>query len=68
MIKHNKEAFYSGLNMENITDVDYRHAKKVFENIKNKNLGGYYEFYVQSDALLPADVFENFWNKSIEIY
>ena len=24
----NKEAFYSALNMEDITDVDYRHAKK----------------------------------------
>ena len=23
-----KEAFYSSLNMENITDVDHRHAKK----------------------------------------
>ena len=25
-----KEAFYSSLTMENITDVDYRHAKRVF--------------------------------------
>ena len=25
-----KEAFYSNLNMENITDVDYRHGKTVF--------------------------------------
>ena len=24
----NKEDFYSSLNMEGITDVDYRHAKK----------------------------------------
>ena len=26
-----KESFYSNLNMENITDVDYRHRKTVFE-------------------------------------
>ena len=26
-----KEAFFSDLNMENITDVDYRHGKTVFE-------------------------------------
>ena len=27
----NKEAFYSSLNMEDITDTDFRHANKVFE-------------------------------------
>ena len=26
----NKETFYSSLNMKNITDIDYRHANKVF--------------------------------------
>ena len=26
-----KEAFYSNLNMEDITDVDHRHAKKVIQ-------------------------------------
>ena len=26
----NKEAFYSSLNMENNTDIDYRHANKLF--------------------------------------
>ena len=31
-----KEVFYSGLNMENIIDVDYRHAKRVFKNLSNK--------------------------------
>ena len=32
-----KEAFYSDLNMENITDVDYRYGKTVFEYLINKN-------------------------------
>ena len=27
------EAFYSSINMEDITDADYRHAKKVFKNL-----------------------------------
>ena len=63
-----KEPFYSSLNMGNITDVDYRHAKRVSKNLNNKNLGDYHDFYVQSDTLLLTDVFENFRNKWIEIY
>ena len=54
-----KEAFYSNLKLEDITDVDYRHRKK-FEYLINKDLGHYHELYVQSDTLLLADVFENF--------
>ena len=55
-----KEAFYSNLNMEDITDVDYRHKKTVFEYLINKNLGDYHNLYIQSDALLFSDVFESF--------
>ena len=29
----NKKGFYSSLNMEDITDVDYRHAKKYTNNL-----------------------------------
>ena len=50
------------LNMEDITDTDYRHTNKVFKEFKLKNLGEYYDLYVQSDTLLLADVFENFRN------
>ena len=62
-----KEAFYSNLNMEDITDVDYRHGKTVFEYLI-KNLGDYHDLYVQSDTLLPADGFENFRNMCIKVY
>ena len=62
-----KEAFYSSLNMEDITEVDHRHAKRVFKSLNNINLGDYHDLYVQSDTLLLADVFENFRNKCIEI-
>ena len=63
-----KEAFYSSLNIENITDVDYRHAERVFKNLNNnKNLSDYHDLYVQSDILLLAGAFENFRNKCIEI-
>ena len=63
-----KKAFYSELNLEDITDKDYAHAQKVFKELKLKNLGDYHDLYVQSDTLLLADVFENFRNKCIEIY
>ena len=56
----NKESFYSSLNMENINDIDYRHGNNVFKKFKLKNLGEYYDLYVQSDTLLLADVFEDF--------
>ena len=63
-----KETFYSNLDMEDITDVNYRHGKKVFEYLIYKNLGYYHDLYVQSDTLLLADVFENFGNMCIKIY
>ena len=63
-----KEAFYSNLNMEDITDVDHRHGKTVFEYLINKNLGDYHDLYVQSDTLLLGDVFENFRNICIKVY
>ena len=63
-----KEAFYSKLNLENITDEDYAYAQKVWKEFKIKNLGENHDLYVQSDTLLLADVFENFRNKCIEIY
>ena len=63
-----KEAFYSNLYIEDITDVDHRHAKRVFKNLSNKNLGDYHDFYVQIDTLLLADVFENFRNICIKVY
>ena len=64
----NKEAFYSNLNMEDITDVDCRRGKTVFEYLINKNLGDCHDLYVQSDTLLLADVFEIFRNTCIKVY
>ena len=64
----NKEAFYSDLYLENITDKDCIHAQKVFEELKLKKLGEYHDLYVQSDTLLLTDIFESFRIKCIEIY
>ena len=46
--------------MEDIRDIDYRHAKKVFKEFKMNNLDNYHDLYVEIDTLLLADVFENF--------
>ena len=62
-----EKTFYSSLNMEDITDVDYRHAKIVNKEFNNKNLGDYYDLYVQSDTSSLADVLENFRN-TYDIY
>ena len=54
--------------MEDITDVDYTHVKRVCKDFKITNLGKYHDLYVQIDALLLVDVFGNFQNIYLEIY
>ena len=63
-----KEEFYSHLNMEDITDVDSKRAKKNFKFFKLKTLDEYQNLYSQSDTLLLADVFNNFQNVCLKIY
>ena len=46
-----KKVFYSELNLENIIVKDYKHAQKVFEEFRLKNVRDYYDLYVQSDTL-----------------
>ena len=54
--------------MEDIADADYTHAKGVCKNFEIENVGQCQDFFVQSDTLLLADVFNNFWNMCLEIY
>ena len=63
-----KEAFYSNLNLEDISDEDYAHAQKVWDVFEINNLGEYHDLYVQSDTLLLADVYENFRNMCLDKY
>ena len=69
----NKKYFYNNLNMEDITDVDYRHEKRIYnevapKNLSTKNLGDYHDLYVQNDTLLLANVFKTFRNMCIKVY
>ena len=63
-----KKDFYSNLNMEDISYIDYRHANNVFKEFKLENLGDYHDLYVQGDTLLLADVFNNFRDMCIKEY
>ena len=41
--------------------------KRISTDFEIKNLGESPNLYVQSNTLLLADIFENFWNMCIEI-
>ena len=64
----NESDFYGSLNMEDISEIDYRHALKVFNKFNINYLGEYKDLYVQSDTILLADVFESFRNLCLNIY
>ena len=62
-----KEDFYSHLNMEDITDADYAHAKRICKDFEIKSLGEYLDLYVQNDSLFLADAFANFRKMCMKI-
>ena len=62
-----KEAFYSKLNNEDISD-DYAHAQKVWRMFKMEHFQDYHNLYNKTDVLLLADVFESFRNICIKNY
>ena len=57
-----KEAFYSKLTGEGITDEDYRHPQTVWKELNIESMKNYHNLYNLSDVLLLADIFENFRN------
>ena len=63
-----KEELYSNLNIEDITDADYIHAKRVCKDFEINNLGEYHDFYLKSHTLLLADVFKNVRKMCLKIY
>ena len=63
-----KDDFYSQLNLEDTTDADYAHAKRVCKDFEIKNVGEYHDLYVQIDTLLLADLFENIRNMCLQLY
>ena len=62
-----QKRFYNHLNIEDITGADHMHVKRFWKDFEIKTLGEYYHFHFQSNMLLLADVFENFWNTYLEL-
>ena len=63
-----KEEIYNSLNMEEIIDANYMHAKIICKDFEIKSLGEYQDLHLKSDTLLLADVFENFRKVCLKMY
>ena len=63
-----KDTFCSSLTEEDISEIDYTHAQKVFNLFNMTDLGDYYNFYLLINVLLLADVFKNFRDVCIQYY
>ena len=55
-----KYKFYSNLSIQDITDADYMHAKKVCEDFETTKLGKNHGLYIKSDILLLIDVLKTY--------
>jgi hypothetical protein len=62
-----RSAFYNQLVSQDVSEEDYTHAQTVFREFNLKTLGEYHDLYLTTDALLLADVFENFRKISMRI-
>ena len=52
-----KEEFYSNLSMEDITDADYMHVKRVCKDFKIKSSGKYHDLYIKIDKKLCLKIY-----------
>ena len=52
--------FYSHLDMEDVTDVDYSNTKRVCKDFEIKDLNDYHDLSVQGNTFLLVVVYDNF--------
>ena len=62
------ECFYSELTESGISEEDYEHAKKFWNEFNLRNLGDYHDLYLQVDMILLANVFKEFRKTCIKHY
>ena len=55
-----REAFYSTLTDEGVSQADYEHAQQVWKEMGITSMREYHNLYLKTDVLLLCDVFENF--------
>lgn len=63
-----KEAFFSKLTKENVSDKDYEHAETIWQEFNIKNMKQYHNLYLKTDLRLLADVFETFRDLCLNDY
>ena len=62
------KAFYSNLNMTNVSKADYQCRQRVWKEFRIRNMGEYHDLYLKTDVILLANVFEAFRDTCIEYY
>ena len=63
-----KEMFFSSLSKSGITDDEYKHAQKVWDQFGMQTFHEYHDRYLLTDVILLADVFQHFRNMSLSSY
>ena len=61
-------SFYNSLTEEDISKIDYTQAQRVFNHFDMADLEDYCNFYLLTDVLQLADVFENFRDVCLQYY
>ena len=51
-----------------MSDEEYLHAVKIWNDVNMKNMSDYHNYYLKKDVLLLADIFEKFISRSLKIY
>ena len=60
--------FFSSLKVEYIAEIDYLKADDAWNVFEINSVSDYHDFYLKTDFLLLADVFENFINTCLDYY